>query len=198
MKQLINIESIPIKLDIRTTWARFEKMTALDKVMSPARNANTDNKSNVHSFKSASRNTSTIKQSAADVYEINSQKVSPSYADMLSSQAALNSREQVSEFVFSSPQYINAAVQNHNLQAEQKNHYDDVDQESFSNDIMEKYDADRANFAMNIKFGLQDFEFVPASVEFTVSQRPEVHIEYIGTPIYVPPSTAPEYVDIMA
>lgn len=202
MKQLINIESIPLKLDIKTTWARFEKMSALDKVTSPARNTTNPNinnsKSNVHSFKNARSSTSTVKQSTADVYETTSQNVGSSYADMLSSQAALNSSGKISEFVFSSPQYVNAAVQNNNLQAEQKNYYDDADQEIFSNDIMEKYAADRANFAMNIQFGLQDFEFVPASVEFTVSQRPEVRIEYIGTPIYVPPSTDPEYVDIMA
>ncbi|MCI8285028.1 MAG: hypothetical protein HFE90_07185 [Firmicutes bacterium] len=195
MKQLINIESIPLKLDIKTTWARFEKMSPMDKlskVNSPARN----NKSNVHSYKNASN---TIKQNSTDVYEAKPQNVSPSYADMLSSQAAaINNSEQVSEFVFSSPLYMNAAVQNNNLQAEQDSYYDQEGQENFSTDMMAKYSVDRANFDMNIMFGLQDFEFVPASVEFTVSQRPEVRIEYIGTPIYVPPSTDPEYVDIMA
>ncbi len=194
MKQLINIESIPLKLDIKTTWARFEKMSPMDKlskVNSPARN----NNSNVHSYKNASN---TIKQNSTDVYEANPQNVSLSYADMLSSQAAVNNSEQVSEFVFSSPLYMNAAVQNSNLQAVQDSDYDQESQENFSTDMMAKYSVDRANFDMNIMFGLQDFEFVPASVEFTVSQRPEVRIEYIGTPIYVPPSTDPEYVDIMA
>lgn len=193
MKQLINIESIPLKLDIKTTWARFEKMSPMDKlskVNSPARN----NNGNVHSYKNAS----TIKQNSTDVYEAKPRNISPGYADMLSSQAAANNGEQVSEFVFSSPLYMNAAVQNNNLQAVQDNDYDQEGQENFSTDMMAQYSADRANFDMNIKFGLQDFEFVPASVEFTVSQRPEVRIEYIGTPIYVPPSTDPEYVDIMA
>lgn len=37
------------------------------------------------------------------------------------------------------------------------------------------------------------FEFVPPTIELTVLERPAVIIEYIGGPIYVPPSADPNY-----
>lgn len=37
------------------------------------------------------------------------------------------------------------------------------------------------------------FEFVPGDVKFTVTQRPEVRVEYVGEPIYFPPSSNPNY-----
>lgn len=36
-------------------------------------------------------------------------------------------------------------------------------------------------------------EFIPGNVEFIVRDRPRVEIEYIGDPIYVPPSANPNY-----
>lgn len=59
---------------------------------------------------------------------------------------------------------------------------------------------------LNIEYqmGSQDFdwdlkaqlpmEFIPGSVELIVRDRPRVEIEYIGDPIYVPPSANPNYV----
>ena len=37
-------------------------------------------------------------------------------------------------------------------------------------------------------------EFVPGNIEFIVKERPRVEIEYLGEPIYVPPSANPAYV----
>lgn len=39
--------------------------------------------------------------------------------------------------------------------------------------------------------GLENFEFVPGKIEFEVKQLPKVEIEYLGGPIYVPPSADP-------
>ena len=36
-------------------------------------------------------------------------------------------------------------------------------------------------------------EFIPGSVEFIVRDRPRVEIEYVGEPLYVPPSANPNY-----
>lgn len=36
-------------------------------------------------------------------------------------------------------------------------------------------------------------EFIPGSVELIVRDRPRVEIEYVGDPIYVPPSSNPNY-----
>lgn len=38
-----------------------------------------------------------------------------------------------------------------------------------------------------------EFEFVPGSIEFIISQMPEVDIEYLGDPIYFPRSADPNY-----
>lgn len=58
---------------------------------------------------------------------------------------------------------------------------------------------------LNIEYqmGTQDFdwdihpdsplEFIPGSVELIVRDRPRVEIEYVGDPIYVPPSANPNY-----
>ena len=37
------------------------------------------------------------------------------------------------------------------------------------------------------------FEFVPGSVEFNIKSLPRVDIEYVGSPIYCPPSASPDY-----
>ena len=54
-----------------------------------------------------------------------------------------------------------------------------------------RYEMDKLNF--DWKFGKGDFEFTPGDIEFTVTQRPEVVIKYVGGPIYVPPSADPNY-----
>lgn len=61
-----------------------------------------------------------------------------------------------------------------------------------------KYEMDKLNF--DWKINQNGFEFIPGDIEFTVTQRPEVHVKYIGGPIYVPPSSDPNYepVDVKA
>ena len=54
-----------------------------------------------------------------------------------------------------------------------------------------RYEMDKLNF--DWKFGEGDFKFTPGDIEFTVTQRPEVVIKYVGGPIYVPPSADPNY-----
>ena len=61
-----------------------------------------------------------------------------------------------------------------------------------------RYEMDKLNFDWKINGG--SFEFTPGDIELTVTQRPEVIIKYIGGPIYVPPSADPNYepVDVRA
>lgn len=54
-----------------------------------------------------------------------------------------------------------------------------------------RYEMDKLNFDWRIN--QQKFEFVPGDIEISVKQRPEVIIKYIGGPLYVPPSADPEY-----
>ena len=54
-----------------------------------------------------------------------------------------------------------------------------------------RYEMDKLNF--DWKIGGGSFEFTPGDIEFTDTQRPEVIIKYVGGPIYVPPSSDPNY-----
>ena len=54
-----------------------------------------------------------------------------------------------------------------------------------------RYEMDKLNFDWRMNEG--SFEFTPGDIEFTVTQRPDVVIKYIGGPIYVPPSSDPNY-----
>ena len=54
-----------------------------------------------------------------------------------------------------------------------------------------RYEMDK--MAIDWKIGEGSFELTPGDIEFTVTQRPDVVIKYIGGPIYVPPSADPNY-----
>ena len=54
-----------------------------------------------------------------------------------------------------------------------------------------RYEMDK--LAIDWKMGEGSFEFTPGDIEFTVKQRPDVVIKYVGGPIYVPPSSDPNY-----
>ena len=54
------------------------------------------------------------------------------------------------------------------------------------------YSMDKLNFDWNINTRPK-LEYHPGGIEFTVSQYPKVIIEYVGGPMYVPPSADPNY-----
>lgn len=54
-----------------------------------------------------------------------------------------------------------------------------------------RYELDKLNFDWRIQ--QPEFEFTPGDIEISVKQRPEVVIEYVGGPLYVPPSADPNY-----
>ena len=61
-----------------------------------------------------------------------------------------------------------------------------------------RYEMDKLNFDWRIS--QTEFEFTPGDIEFSVTQQPDVVIKYIGGPLYVPPSSDPNYesVDVEA
>lgn len=63
---------------------------------------------------------------------------------------------------------------------------------------MELYASERSGFELRAALGRTELEFVPGSIEFTVTQKPAVNIEYVGSPIYVPRSADPNAVDVYA
>lgn len=61
-----------------------------------------------------------------------------------------------------------------------------------------RYEMDKLNFDWRISSG--DFNFIPGDIEVLVSQQPDLIIKYVGGPLYVPPSADPNYkpVDVQA
>jgi len=54
-----------------------------------------------------------------------------------------------------------------------------------------EYEMDKLNFDWQTMKG--EFQFTPANIELTIAEYPRVVIEYVGGPIYVPPSSNPNY-----
>ena len=65
-------------------------------------------------------------------------------------------------------------------------------------DLTINYQVDKLNFDLKIEKG--DFKFIPGDIVLSITQQPDVLIEYIGGPIYVPPSADPSYepIDVRA
>ena len=61
-----------------------------------------------------------------------------------------------------------------------------------------RYEMDKLNF--DWRMDQAQFEFTPGDIEMHVTQQPDVIIKYVGGPLYVPPSSDPNYepVDVEA
>lgn len=57
--------------------------------------------------------------------------------------------------------------------------------------LLIEYQMDKLNFDMKIDKG--EVQFIPGDIQLEISQYPEVNIEYMGSPIYVPPSAAARF-----
>ena len=57
-----------------------------------------------------------------------------------------------------------------------------------------RYEMDKLNFDWRINQA--EFEFTPGDIELSVTQQPDVIIKYIGGPLYVPPSSDPNYTPV--
>ncbi len=55
-------------------------------------------------------------------------------------------------------------------------------------EISIQYEMDKLQFDAKIDNG--NIEFIPGSIELSITQHPDVVIEYVGEPIFVPPSAA--------
>ncbi len=58
-------------------------------------------------------------------------------------------------------------------------------------DISIKYEMDKLNF--DWKLNRPEINFIPGNIEFIIKEYPSIEINYIGTPIFVPPSADPDY-----
>jgi hypothetical protein len=53
------------------------------------------------------------------------------------------------------------------------------------------YEMDKLNYDWRVN--QPQFTFTPGDIEITVKQQPDVVIKYVGGPLYVPPSSDPNY-----
>ena len=62
------------------------------------------------------------------------------------------------------------------------------------------YQMDKLTFNLRLQNG--EVEYIPGSIEIVITQYPDVQIEYMGRPVYVPASAAEkldgEQVDVTA
>ncbi len=58
-------------------------------------------------------------------------------------------------------------------------------------DISIEYQMDKLNFDAKIDNG--NIEFIPGNIELSVTQHPTVTVEYVGKPLYVPPSASERF-----
>ena len=54
-----------------------------------------------------------------------------------------------------------------------------------------RYEMDKLNFDWRME--QMSFTFVPGDIEFTMTQRPDVIVKYVGGALYVPQSADPDY-----
>ncbi len=57
-----------------------------------------------------------------------------------------------------------------------------------------RYERDKLNFDWRVS--PPQFEFTPGDIELNVTQHPSVIIKYVGGPLYVPPSSDPNYTPV--
>ena len=187
MQQLIQIENVPIKLEMKSTRATFQRseVPAAD-FHSPVQ------KSSGQDF-SAKRSSgvSSVRNAYPAVDEYVSMKAAM-YGSVTQSAAvggnASYDQQAASELVY-------AGIQNVQMNAAAMGV---VAQGVYDAGRAEIYENDRSNFEIGASLKASEFEFVPGSIEFTMTQRQEVNFEYLGKPIYVPKSADPNYVDVYA
>ena len=54
-----------------------------------------------------------------------------------------------------------------------------------------RYEMDKLNFDWRVN--RPQMKFTPGDIELTVKRQPDVVIKYVGGPLYVPPSSDPDY-----
>lgn len=63
-------------------------------------------------------------------------------------------------------------------------------------DLTIEYQMDKLNFDLKIANG--NFEFIPGDIEVVITQMPDIKIEYVGGPIYVPPRDDDSMLNVLA
>jgi len=201
MKPLIEITTVPIQIEMKTTNAKLEYARGTAEMEVTRDKGGLQIKSrpirlNIDTFEARNSITPTLARSQ----EQNAQKgreASYKATATFAQEGNLMMKTKLGEEVITqfSRQSLMEGVQDVGLQFLPKTGAE-LDWDPAEMNI--RYEMDKLNFDWKINGG--SFEFTPGDIELTVTQRPEVIIKYIGGPIYVPPSADPNYepVDVRA
>lgn len=197
MKPLIKIETVPISIEMKISRARVDRKsqsTNLDlrRAKKGLSISTRPTKLNIDSFNA--RNTvfpstfTSIKQFAQNginaAYEAIARisEEGKMFTNLHLDQDPIPEIA-ASNFLGSAPNYVIQFTPSEKI---------DINWEPHS--IKMQYEMDKLNF--DWKLGRSEYNFVPGSIEFNIKEYNRVIIEYIGGPIYVPPSADPNYTNI--
>lgn len=193
MEQLLNIKTVPIQIDIKVNHARLEYTRGTADLEITRDNGGL----NIHSrpirlrldtFEARNSLSPTTMRSVEQSAQKGQQAVFDSMAQAsrqgkLLLQAKVG-QELVTQFSKESTQ-INTDFKMTWLPSTGPNiQWDDAE-------MSIRYEMDKLNFNWKINEG--NYNFIPGNVEISVAQQPDVIIEYVGGPLYVPPSADPDY-----
>ncbi len=165
MEQLLNIKTIPIKLEYETTPMKFEVVRSSSAKIEIERE-----KGGLEIDTKPKRDIVEISK-GPHVTPVRTTPKSSGEESLSTSTRNLKSLSQEVDLSLSSFKSKSSSI---NL-----------------NDISMHYKMDKISFDVNSENG--ERRFTPSSIDYTVSQYPDVIIEYIGDAIYVPPSSNPNY-----
>lgn len=195
MKPLLKIQSVPIKIEAQTKRASLQHSTEPPRV-NVTRNRGRANirttppKVNIDSTQARAsvgmKSTSRVISEMAQNGKMASREASANYGQEGRMNENPNIKNAVAEIAASK---VGKSVQSELTFAPSSAPEISVESGSISFD----YQMDRLTFDWNVNTKPQ-LEFVPASIEFSVVQYPQLIIEYVGDPIYVPASANPDYV----
>ncbi|MBD5162039.1 MAG: hypothetical protein HDT14_08525 [Oscillibacter sp.] len=202
MKPLIEITTVPIQIEMRTTHARLEYVRGTAEVeISKDKGGGLQIKSrpirvNIDTFEASNSITPTLARSLEQSAQKGQQAAYKATATF-AQQGNLMMQTKLGEEVITkfSKDSLTEGVKDIGLQFLPSTG-PEINWDAGEMNI--RYEMDKLNFDWKINGG--SFEFTPGDIEITVTQRPEVHIKYVGGPVYVPPSSDPNYepVDVKA
>lgn len=205
MEPLIKITTIPIALEMKINHAKLEYNNAsaeleISRDKGGLRIKSSPIKLNLDTFEARSSIRPTAKQSV-EQYAEKGRSAAYEATATYAQEGHLLLKAKFGEDVLGqiianhTDVFANSAETNYNIDFIPKGGVDISFEEG---NLTIDYQLDKLNFDWKTQQG--DFEFIPGDIEITVSQRPEVRIEYVGDPLYVPRSADPNYepIDVKA
>lgn len=194
MKQLINITTVPIQYELKIQNARLQYKSSTAEVeisrdKGGMRIKSRPVKLNIDSFEARNSVVPTTARSIAQTAQKGSQSAYEATAQ-LAQEGQLMLKAKIGEDVLG--QIFSNRVQQPTGEFEMGfTPSEPVELSYEAGDLIINYQMDKLNFDLKVANG--NFEFVPGDIELSITQHPEVRIEYVGGPIYVPPSADPNF-----